>query len=158
EAAKTLTTDKVAGLVIPPDKGAYFNFIWYPFLWQQGGNVLNADATESTFDTPETAKALDYWGRFFQEGIAPKKLQQGPWEIDHLGNKTAAMQIVGTWAVNRIEEVFPDVPIKLAPLPIPEGGKAATDAGGWKFAINANGAHVDEAAKFIMWAFTEDTD
>lgn len=155
-AAKALTTDKVAGLILPPDKGPYMNFIWYPFLWQQGGNVLSEDGSTSTFNSPEAAKALDYWGRFFQEGISPAKLQQGPWEIDHLGNETAAMQIVGTWAVNRAEEVFPNVPIKLAPIPTPEGGTPATDAGGWKFAVNGKGEHVDEAAKFIMWVFAED--
>jgi ABC-type sugar transport system, periplasmic component len=155
-AAKKLTTDKVAGLILPPDKGPYFNFIWYPFLWQQGGNVLNAEGTESTFNSPETAKALDFWGRFFREGISPTKLQQGPWEIDHLGKKTAAMQIVGTWAINRAEEVFGDVPINVAPLPLPDGGTAATDAGGWKFAVNAKSENADEAAKFIMWAFAED--
>lgn len=155
-AAKKLTTNKVAGLILPPDKGPYFNFIWYPFLWQQGGNVLSADGTKSTFNTPETAKALDFWGRFFQEGLSPKKLQAGPWEIDHLGKKEAAMQIVGTWAINRAEEVFKDVPINVAPLPIPAGGKAATDAGGWKFAVNGKSANVEEAAKFVMWAFAGD--
>jgi multiple sugar transport system substrate-binding protein len=157
EAAKKLKTDKIAGLVLPPDKGPYFNFLWYPFLWQQGGNVLNAEGTKSTFNTPETAKALDFWGRFFKEGLSPTKLQQGPWEIDHLGNKTAAMQVVGTWAINRAEENFKDVPIKVAPLPIPAGGKPATDAGGWKFAVNAESKNKEEAAKFIMWAFAEDT-
>ncbi|NOU85485.1 extracellular solute-binding protein [Paenibacillus sp. LMG 31460] len=152
-AAKKLTTDKVAGLIIPPDKGPYFNFIWYPFLWQQGGNVLSADGTKSTFNTPETAKALDFWGSFFKDGLSPKKLQLGPWEIDNLGNKTAAMQIVGTWAINRIEEKYKDVPIGLAPIPTPAGGKAATDAGGWKMAVNGQSKHAAEAAKFVMWAF-----
>ncbi|MBB6636918.1 ABC transporter substrate-binding protein [Cohnella thailandensis] len=156
EAAKKLTTNKVAGLVIPPDKGAYLNFVWYPFLWQQGGNVLNADGTQSTFHSPETAKALDYWGRFFKEGLSPTKLQNGPTEIDNLGSKGAAMQIAGTWAITRAEEVFGDVPINVAPLPIPEGGQAATDAGGWKFAVNGKSAHAEEAAKFVMWAFAED--
>ncbi|MFC5448696.1 ABC transporter substrate-binding protein [Paenibacillus aestuarii] len=153
DAAKKLTTDKVAGLIIPPDKGPYFNFIWYPLLWQQGGNVMTADGTKSTFNTPETAKALDFWGSFFKEGLSPKKLQLGPWEIENLGNKTAAMQIVGTWAINATEDKFKDVPIGLAPLPTPPGGKPATDAGGWKMAVNGQSKHADEAAKFVMWAF-----
>ncbi|HEY0827490.1 MAG TPA: sugar ABC transporter substrate-binding protein [Bacilli bacterium] len=152
-AAKKLTTDKVAGLVIPPDKGPYFNFIWYPFLWQLGGSVLNEEGTKSTFNSPEAAQALEAWGAFFKDGSAPAKLQLGPWDIANLGNKTAAMQIIGTWAINTVESQFGDVPIGLAPLPIPAGGKAATDAGGWKLAANAHGNHVDEAAKFIMWAF-----
>ncbi|CAM3826717.1 sugar ABC transporter substrate-binding protein [Cohnella lubricantis] len=156
DAAKKLTTNKVAGLVLPPDKGAYFNFVWYPFLWQQGGNVLSEDGTKSTFNTPEAAKALDFWGSFFRDGLSPTKLQQGPTEIDNLGSQGAAMQVAGTWAITRAEEVFGDVPINVAPLPIPEGGKAATDAGGWKFAVNGKSEHVEEAAKFVMWAFADD--
>ncbi|MBU5671503.1 ABC transporter substrate-binding protein [Paenibacillus brevis] len=155
DAARKLTTDKVAGLVLPPDKGAYFNFNFYPFLWQAGGQVLAEDGKTSAFNSPETAKALDFWGTFFQEKLSPAKLQYGPWEIDNLGKQTAAMQICGTWAVSRIEEVFGDVPIKLAPLPIPEGGKPVTTAGGWKFAVNAKSKNLEEAAKFVMWAFAD---
>ena len=62
-AAKKLTTDKVAGLIIPPDKGPYFNFIWYPFLWQQGGNVLNADGTKSTFQHARDGKSTRFLGK-----------------------------------------------------------------------------------------------
>lgn len=156
EAARKLTTDKVAGLILPADKGPYFNFIWYPFLWQNGGNVLSDDGKTSTFNTPEVAESLEYWGTFFREGLTPTKLQQGPTEIDNIGNGTAAMQVVGTWAINRAEEVFSDVPINVAPIPYPANGKPATDAGGWKFAVNANSKNVDEAAKFVMWAFASE--
>jgi multiple sugar transport system substrate-binding protein len=155
-AARTLKTDEVAGLILPPDKGPYFNFIWYPFLWQLGGNVLSEDGTKSTFNSPEAAKALDFWGTFFKEGLSPSKLQIGPWDVENLGNKSAAMQVVGTWAINAVENRFADVPIEVAPLPIPEDGHPATDAGGWKFAVNARGKNVDEAAKFVMWAFASD--
>ena len=57
DAARKLTTDEVAGLILPPTKEPYFNFIWYPFLWQLGGNVLNEEGTESTFNSPEAARA-----------------------------------------------------------------------------------------------------
>lgn len=155
-AAKKLTSDEVTGLILPSDKGPYFNFIYYPFLWQTGGNVLNEGGTESVFNSPEAAKSLDFWGSFFQEGSTPTKLQLGPWEIGHLGQKTAAMQVVGTWVINAIEKDFSDVPINVAPLPIPEGGQQVTAAGGWKMAANAKSEHAEEAAKFIMWAFAED--
>ncbi|WP_223594493.1 ABC transporter substrate-binding protein [Neobacillus bataviensis] len=155
-AAKKLTTDKVAGLVLPTDKGPYLNFIWYPFLWQQGGNVLSEDGTKSTFNSPEVVKALDYWGSFFQNGSAPSKLQYGPWDAANIGTGTAAMTIVGTWAIPVLENQFKDTDIGLAPIPTPDGGKAATDAGGWKMAVNSKSKNVEEAAKFIMWCFAED--
>ncbi|MFP5115409.1 ABC transporter substrate-binding protein [Bacillaceae bacterium C204] len=156
-AAKKLTTDKVAGLVLPTDKGPYLNFIWYPFLWQQGGNVLNEDGTKSTFTSPEVVKALDYWGSFFKDGSAPSKLQYGPWDASNIGTGSAAMTILGTWAVPVLENQFKDVEIGLAPIPTPAGGKAATDAGGWKMAVNSKSKNVKEAAKFIMWCFAEDS-
>jgi multiple sugar transport system substrate-binding protein len=156
EAARALNTDETAGIVLPTDTGPYFNFVWYPFLWQQGGDVLNEDYTKSTFDSPEVVQALDLWGTIFQEGLAPSKLQYGPTEIDNLGTGKAAMQVVGTWAIPRIESEFPDVPINVAPIPIPEGGQHATAAGGWKMAVNSASTHVEEAAKFVMWAFGDD--
>jgi multiple sugar transport system substrate-binding protein len=156
DAARKLSTDTVAGLILPADKEPYFNFVWYPFLWQNGGNVLSEDGKTSLFNTPEVAEALDFWGTFFREGLSPTKLQQHPAEIDHIGSGTAAMQIVGTWAINRLEQMFGDMPINVAPIPYPADGKPATDAGGWKFAVNANSKYPEEAAKFIMWVFAED--
>lgn len=158
-AAKELTTDKVAGLALPTDKGSYLNFVWYPFLWQNGGSVLNEDGTKSTFNTPEVAEALDIWGSFFQEGVAPTKLQIAPTNIENLGGGTAAMQIVGTWAIPLLENEYAEnAEYGLAPIPIPEGGEHATAAGGWKLAVNSNSEHVDEAADFIMWALAEEKD
>lgn len=156
DAARKLTTDTVAGLILPAEKEPYFNFIWYPFLWQKGGNVLSEDGKTSLFNSPEVVEALDFWGTFFREGLSPTKLQQHPSEIDHIGNGTAAMQVVGTWAINRVEQVFGDVPINVAPIPYPADGRPATDAGGWKFAVNANSKHAEEAAKFVMWVFAEE--
>ncbi|WP_099159495.1 ABC transporter substrate-binding protein [Virgibacillus ndiopensis] len=155
--AKELTTDEVAGLALPTDKGPYLNFIWYPFLWQNGGSVLSEDGTKSTFNTPEVAEALDIWGSFFQEGVSPSKLQIPHDDIANVGGGTAAMQILGTWAIPKLEQEFEDGDeFGLAPIPIPEGGEHATAAGGWKIAVNANSEHVEQAADFVMWAFGDD--
>ncbi len=157
DAARKLSTDKVAGLVLPTDIGPYLNFIWYPFQLQQGGSILNEDGTKSAFNSPENVKALDYWGTFFQEGLAPSKLQYGAGDIDNIATGSAAMQISGTWAIATLDDKFKDFEAGLVPIPIPDNGKHASVAGGWKLAVNSNSEHVEEAADFIMWAFAEDT-
>ncbi|WP_155953887.1 extracellular solute-binding protein, partial [Pseudomonas sp. URIL14HWK12:I7] len=43
----------------------------------------------------------------------------------------------------------------IAPLPIPQGGKKLTVYGGWGLALNAKSKHINEAAKFLMWYFSE---
>ncbi|WP_052353789.1 ABC transporter substrate-binding protein [Neobacillus jeddahensis] len=155
-AAKKLTTDKVSGIVLPQEKDAYLNFIWYPFLWQQGGNVISEDGKKSNFNSPEVVKALDFWGSFFQKGYAPAKTPFGSSDIGNLGTGKTAMQVSGTWAISAIESKYSNMDIGLAPLPVSEGGQAKTVAGGWKLAANAHGKHVKEASDFIMWAFAED--
>jgi multiple sugar transport system substrate-binding protein len=152
-AAKKLNTGKVAGLVLPTDKGPYTNFNFYPFLWQAGGDVLSKDETKSAFNSPAAAKALDFWGSFFKDGVAPTKLQLGPWDIGNLGTGTTAMQVMGTWGISDVETKYKDMPIDVAPLPYPSDGKAVTVAGGQKMAVNAKSKNVDESAKFIMWLF-----
>lgn len=155
-AAEKLTTDKVSGLLLPQEKDAYLNFIFYPFLWQNGGSVLSEDGTKSAFDSQETAEALDFWGSFFQKGHAPSKSQFGSSDISNLGSGNVAMQVAGTWAIGMIEADFSDVEIGVAPLPIPAGGTPKTVAGGWKLAVNNNSDYVKEAADFIMWAMAQD--
>jgi multiple sugar transport system substrate-binding protein len=68
------------------------------------------------------------------------------------------MQVSGTWAIAALEKDYAKTNIGLVPLPLPEGGKAATDAGGWKMMVSSKGTNSDEAAKFAMWAWAGNTD
>lgn len=158
EAAKTLTTDDVYGLVLPVEKSGYLLFNWWPFMWMNGAEVLSSDRTACTVDTPEMAGALDFWGRFFQEGLSPSSLQIGPWDIGNIGTGIAAMQVCGTYAINSTETTYPDVNIQVVPLPAPEGKEAYTVAGGQKLAVNAQSENIDAAADFIFWLYGDMND
>lgn len=153
---KALTKDKVAGLIAEPSKGYYQNFTWYPFLWQTGANVLDAQKKVGTFDSEGAQKALKLWGDLVKAG-APSKLSIPlSNDVSLLGQGQAAMQICGTWAIPTLEQKYPKTNIGLVPLPIPDGGTAKTCAGGWKILVNSKSKNADAAAKFAMWAFAED--
>lgn len=156
-ATKVLKKGDVASLIIEPSKGYYQNFTWYPFLWQTGANVLDSKTKTGTFEGEGTEKALKLWGDLIKAG-APSKLSI-PLTNDTslLGTGKAAMQVCGTWAIAGLENDYKDTNIGLVPLPVPEGGKAATCAGGWKMMVNGKSENSDAAAKFAMWAFAEDT-
>ncbi len=157
-ATKALKKDDVAPLVIETTKGYYQNFTWYPFLWQTGANVLDASTKTATFEGDGVEKSLQLWGDLINAG-APSKLSIALTnDTSLLGSGKAAMQICGTWAIASLEKEYKDTNIGLAPLPIPEGGKAATCAGGWKMMVNSKSANTDAAAKFAMWAFAEDVE
>lgn len=156
DATAKLTTADVSGLVIEPTKGYYQNFTWYPFLWQGGGSVLNSATKKSEFNSEATIQALQLYKDLVDAG-APTQLATGTWS-PFVGDGSAAMQICGTWILSALENDYSDKNIKLAPIPIPEGGVAATDAGGWKLMVNGQSKVSDEAAKFVMWAMAENID
>jgi ABC-type sugar transport system, periplasmic component len=152
-AAKKLTIDKVYGLVLPVDDAPYTIFNFWPFLWMTGGDVLNKDGTKSVFNSKASAKALDFWAGFFKEGLSPKKLQIGPYDIGNIGTGVAAMQVSGTYVVNAAETTYKNVNIGVAPLPTPDGKNLVTVGGGQKLAANGQGKHIKEAAEFITWVY-----
>ena len=156
DATKKLTKGKVAGLTVEPNKGYYQNFTWYPFLWQGGGKVLDEAAKKGTFEGAAVENSLKLWGDLVKAGAPSKITVPGTWEIAPLGGGQTAMQICGTWAIAALEKDYAKSNIGLVPLPLPEGGKAATCAGGWKMMVNGKSKYADAAAKFAMWAFAED--
>lgn len=156
-ATKKLKKGDIASLIVEPSKGYYQNFTWYPFLWQTGANVIDSGTKTATFEGEGVEKSLKLWGDLIKAG-APSKLSIPLTnEIALLGSGKAAMQVCGTWAVASLENNYQDTNIGLVPLPVPEGGKAATAAGGWKLMVNGKSENSDAAAKFAMWAFAEDT-
>jgi multiple sugar transport system substrate-binding protein len=143
-------------LLIEPNKGYYQNFTWYPFLWQGGASAVDLSSKKGIFEGAAVENALKLWGDLVKAGAPSKISIPGTWDTSLLGGGQAAMQICGTWAVAGLEKDYAKTNIGLVPLPVPDGGKAATDAGGWKMMVSSKGKYTDEAAKFAMWAFAED--
>jgi multiple sugar transport system substrate-binding protein len=155
-ATKKLTTPTRPGLALPTDQGYYQNFIWYPFLWQTGANVVDVKGKNASFSGAGVEKSLKLWGDLIKAGAATK-LARGPWD-PLVADGTAPMQVVGTWIISNLERDYAAKNIGLVPLPTPPGGKAATDAGGWKFMVNNRSKVKEEAAKFVMWAWAQNVD
>ena len=97
-------TFKKAGIKVPiqlQSSGKGNIETWLPFLWSAGGEILNADQTEYTLNSPQAVKALTYTSSFFHDGLSPlavggKTIQQsfvdgetasflsGPWDIQQV--------------------------------------------------------------------------
>lgn len=158
DAALKLKTDKSAGITIEVSKGAYQTFTWYPFMWMSGADVFTPDLKHSALNSPGVAKALQLWHDLIGSGAANLRPSRSTTDIGILGDGETAMQICGSWSIPTIENQYKDKNIKLVRLPIPDGGKPANVAGGWKFMVNAKGKYPAEAAKFAVWAFGENVD
>jgi multiple sugar transport system substrate-binding protein len=153
-AAAALTTEDRYGILIPTAGDYYQNFVFYPFLWMAGGEVVNSDFTASAVNTPGAARALNLWGTLMREGYAAPA-DTGPTD-DRFPTGQGAMFVSGYWVYGWIAGAYPDFvdDLAVAPIPAPEKGDALqTVYGGWTVMVYAGTEHPEEAAEFAINMF-----
>jgi multiple sugar transport system substrate-binding protein len=73
--------------------------LWESFMWQQGVDVLAADGSAASIDTPEGMKAAELIKALYDQGLANTALDYPGAEQAFL-NGEAAILINGTWGVD----------------------------------------------------------
>lgn len=94
-----------------PDEGIYGTGIFFGWLhwnykqiWQNGGQVYNADYTESLLDRPEAIEAMQFWSDLAAEGeIMPGPAGEEPHVVFEAGK--AATLRNGAWEIGALETV-----------------------------------------------------
>ncbi len=154
--AEALTTSDRYGILIPVNPDYYENFVFYPFLWMAGGEVVNEDFTAAAVNTPEAARALDLWGTLVREGwAAPTSTGNDPTD-ERFPLGQGAMFVSGYWVYGWLEASYPEFleDLAVAPIPAPdEGDELATVYGGWTVMVYAGTEHPEEAAEFAIQMF-----
>ncbi|MFB9376788.1 extracellular solute-binding protein [Kineococcus gynurae] len=117
--SQRLTTPEHVGLGV---SGEYARL--GAFMVQAGGNLMNAEGTEATADSPENVEALQYVKTMLEGGEAKfaKDLGAG-WGGEALGKGLAVMTIEGNWITGALSKDYPDVKYKVVELPAGPAGK-----------------------------------
>ena len=159
-ACDKLTDDKIYGISLNAAKGSNQNYQWYPFMWQGGGDILDEVNRKSVFGSQATADALDLWGTIIKKGYTAAQFPAHPADQVLIGQGLVAMQIVGNWGVNDLDEggKFEAASVDFVHLPKPQGGKYVNDLGGNALVGSSKSKYADEVAKFIVWATAEEVD
>ncbi|MBA8815707.1 multiple sugar transport system substrate-binding protein [Microbacterium halimionae] len=130
------------------------------YTWQNGGEILSADGSEWTFDTPEVVEAIEYNASFFSEDVAspdgPMFLDSIPYFVD---GKTGAM-VTGPWALNQITSATDDdwLTDHVATAPLPEGSaNNAGTVGGGSWGVLSDSENSDAAWKVIRYLSNPET-
>ncbi|WP_319458945.1 extracellular solute-binding protein [Micromonospora sp. RTP1Z1] len=119
------------------------------FLVQNGGWLLSKDGKQPTADTPENLAALQYVKTLLASGYAryPKQLDAG-WSGEAFGKGKAVMTIEGNWIKGALQNDFPKLKYKVAPLPAgPKGQGTLSFTNCW--GIAAKSKFKDQAIKFV---------
>lgn len=155
-AAEALTTEDRYGILLPTNPDYYQNFVFYPFLWMAGADVMNEDFTAAAVNTPEAARALDLWGSLVRDGYAaPNSTGSDPTD-ERFPTEQGAMFVSGYWVYGWIQANYPEFLDKLgvAPIPAPdEGDELQTVYGGWTVMVYSGTEYPEEAAQFALEMF-----
>jgi multiple sugar transport system substrate-binding protein len=118
-----------------------------PYIWQAGGGFLNKSYTAPAFNNAAGRKALGFLVGLIQDDHVTEAGQWGAFDKGQAG-----MRVDGSWMVNTYAKQSP-FSVGTAQIPIPAGGKHATNMGGEQIFVfnSASKAEQNAAATFALW-------
>lgn len=121
---------------------------WVPMVWQQGGDIYDAETGKFTFDTPEVAKALEYWATVPKEGLAPTDRSDA---VQGFRDGLIATYQQAAWAGASFHKDAPELDGKWKTMPVPYSEQPAGFAGGTDLAVFKEAENPDAAWKFARF-------
>lgn len=154
QAAAAALTDPAAG-VYGIAAAPYGQMTYYNTIYQAGGEVINADRTESGYDSPQALAGIEFWTDFIEVGQSPTSQQMtdtSPFDMWYAGK--IAMFWDGSWAARPNSESDIGDVVNVAALPAgPEGNQSVVH--GLANVANAKSKNLDEAKAFATFASGE---
>ncbi len=164
QVAKKLTIDKNGdgkidqyGMLLPLGKGEFTVFVWLPFMWSAGGELVGGDSQNAAaIDLTENKGAiagLQFWRDLITDGSAILSGAERGYETDGLLAGKVAMQLTGSWTLAQFKASNLDFGV----FPIPVSQRPATNIGGENLFVFKTTPEQEKAAfKFIEYVLSEE--
>lgn len=145
------------GIVLPLGKGEFAVFIWLPFLWSGGGELIGAgkqDAAAVELASNQGAIAgLQFWRNLIDDGSAILSLPERGYELDNFLAGKVAMQLTGPWTLGQLQATGVDYGV----FPIPAQVRSATAMGGENLFVMKTTPERERAAfQFAEYVLSEE--
>lgn len=156
-AAKTLTIDKNND-----GRKDSFGYLasfesmevhWISWVWQNGGQVLNAEKTECVLDQPESMEAMKWFGDLVNEHkVSPDTAQASTFGSNMFLTGRLAMSSEGSWMMRAFKQAEG---FEWAVVPLPKGKTSVAPVNGLGNAMYAKSKHKEAAWKLIAFLSSE---
>lgn len=150
-AAQEMTKDGKYGLMLGANW--YGPYLWFSFLWQNGGEILDQAGKKAAFNSDVGAESWQWFSDLYMKHrLAPDTIKgiTGNWDQYWTpflqGN--IGMMICGDWALNAVKGAN-GLDWGLAPLP--KRSRAASLVGGYNLVIPSSTKNADKAWQFVKW-------
>lgn len=160
-APATMADLKAAGLALKAKKidGVYLNpggYFLLPFIYGEGGDLLNVDSKKVTVNSPEAVKGLTTVQDLISSGAAAKPAMTDGYNNMQTSFKEGkvGMVINGPWSVadDLSGSAFKDKSnLGIAPIPAGSTGKSGSPVGGHNYAVYAGSKVIPAAEAFIAF-------
>lgn len=133
---------------------------WYPFLWMNGGDILNKSWTKAAFNSPAGVRALQFYVDLVNKyKVTPKDVitqDSGSVEQSFLSGKFGILlsQSGSGYGDDKSVKTIAQFKHKIGNgvLPLCPGCRPATGSGGWLLTINTASKYKDLDWEFIKLA------
>lgn len=132
----------------------YGPFLWWPFLWQNGGEIVDGDGTQAAFASPQGVEAWQFYADLYlKDKIVPETFLgvNGDWDqyMKPFMQGKVAMMMTGDWGLYMVDTGAPHLDYGVAPLPA--GRQQASIVGGYDLVIPRGSSDVDGSWDFLKW-------
>jgi multiple sugar transport system substrate-binding protein len=144
--ALTNADQRTYGFIMFATEAAYY---WYPWLWQNGGELLSQDGTQILFNSAEGKEAAEFYVRLAQYS-PPDYLNSNSYDGRvAFAEGQVAMYVVGAWFAGEMQSNYPDITGKWSAAPLPQRKRCATTVAGDTLVIPAGSENHDASWKWI---------
>jgi multiple sugar transport system substrate-binding protein len=126
-------------------------FHWCQFLFQNGGEILNSDASAAAFNSTAGLEALEFYKGFLDDGSGIYWGDPQGEPIRGIKDERLGMFLDGPYYMGLLKSGAPDQKAKWAVAPAPQAEEPGSYLGGTGLSIPVNAPHPEEAWKFVEY-------
>lgn len=159
EYAQKLTTNDRYGYTYAGGEGGSQMFTFMPYVWGNGGDILDDTGKKSLLDMPESIEALDFYDQLTNEyKVTPPGAATYSWSEsqDAFLTGKASMAVLGAGQVFDFITNHPELDFGVSLIPKNEGKEHSSFCGGDNIAITKQSENKEEAWDFIEFALSEE--
>jgi multiple sugar transport system substrate-binding protein len=123
-------------------------FTWWPSIWADGGQVMNADGSAATLNTDEAKKVYSLYAGMVKDTAPGDKSEAGAtWIAGFEAGKVGIQSFPGS----ALPAIPSSVNYGVVPIAGVTAGGQSTFVGGDGIGITNTSKHVDQAWNFLSW-------
>ncbi len=125
-------------------------YYFLPFLYGEGGDLVDVDAEEVTVDDEAGVAAFEAFQGLIDSGAAITDTSEGNEnKMRSFADGEVAMIVGGPWSIGEASEALGD---DLGVAPVPGGSQAqAAPLGGWNYGVYAGTPNADTTFEFVRY-------